>query len=195
MKPARLYAALLLALASTSLFAQVTPPPRPAGSGASSGPTLEATMKFIIDRISDFGTVSYVVFARDTTNGSTWSNSNSYTVTNVHTDATSCYVGYHGKGVRDSQIVSDQDSGFYLKDVLDVVIEPEPQFFTEQSASGGNPNVVTTSTNPTLTALLVRRPHNVVNSFPILDPSLADRLAKAITHAVELCGGGNKEPF
>ncbi len=195
MKPARLYATLLLALASTSLFAQVTPPPRPDGSGASSGPTLEATMKFIIDRFSDFGTVNYVVYARDSTNGSTWSNSNSYTVTNVHSDATSCYVGYHGKGVRDSQIVSDQDSGFYLKDVLDVIVEPETQFFTEQSALQGNPNVVTTATNPTLTALVVRRPHNVVNSFPILDSSLADRLAKAITHAVELCGGGNKEPF
>jgi len=113
----------------------------------------------------------------------------------MRADAASCYIGYHGKGVRDGAVVSEQDSGFYLKDVLDVVIEPEPQYFTEQSAREGNPNIVTTSTNPTLTALLVRRPNNVVNSFPIQDPTLADRLAKAITHAVELCGGGNKEPF
>ena len=53
--------------------------------------------------------------------------------------AASCYIGYHGKGMRDGAVVSDQDSGFYLKDVLDVVIEPEPQFFTEQSAAGGVP--------------------------------------------------------
>jgi hypothetical protein len=152
-------------------------------------------MKFIYDKLSDMGTVSYVLFAQDTKDGQTWSNSNSYTVTNVRADAASCYIGYHGRGMRDGAVVSEQDSGFYLKDVLDVVIEPEPQYFTEQSAGQGNPNIITNSTNPTLTALIVRRPKNVLNSFPIVDPTLADRLAKAITHAVELCGGGNKEPF
>jgi hypothetical protein len=33
------------------------------------------------------------------------------------------------------------------------------------------------------------------NWFPFTDADLADRVAKAITHAIELCGGGNKEPF
>jgi hypothetical protein len=197
MKRTTLYAAVLLAFTFIPLCAQtsVTPPPRPGGAAATSGPALDVTMKFIIDKISDFGTVNYTVFAQSTKDNSTWSNVNSYAITNVHTDASNCYVGYHGKGIRDNAVVSDIDAGFYLKDALDVVVEPESQFFTEQSATTGHPEVITTSTNPTLTALVVRRPHNVTNSFPMIDATLADRLAKALTHAIELCGGGNKDPF
>jgi len=193
MKRTSVIAALLLAFAATPLLTQtsVAPPPKPAGSG----PALDVTMKFIIDKIGDLGTVNYTVFAQNTTSGTTWSNVNSYAITNVHTDGSNCYVGYHGKGLRDGVVVSDIDAGFYLKDVLDVIVQPEQQFFTEQSAQQGSPNVVTTGTNPALTALVVRRAHNVVNSFPIADGNMADRLAKAITHAVELCGGGNKDPF
>lgn len=195
MKRTTLYVALLLAFTISPLVAQtaVTPPPKPAGS--TSGPALDVTMKFIADKLGDLGTVNYVVYATDSKTGQTWQNVNVYTITNVRADATTCYVGYHSKGVRDSQIVSDQEAGFFLRDVVDVVIEPETQFFTEQSAAGGNPNVITTATNPTLTALNVRRPHNVINSFPMQDATMADRLAKALTHAIELCGGGNKEPF
>jgi hypothetical protein len=47
-----------------------------------------------------------------------------------------------------------------------------------------------------LTALVVRRPHGVMNLFPFTDADLADRVVKALTHAVELCGDGSKpEPF
>ncbi len=195
MKRTTLYAALLLAFNINPLIAQtsVTPPPKPAGSA--SGPALDVTMKFISDKLSALGTVDYTITAKNSNTGQTWQNANSYLITNVRADATTCYVGYHGKGVRDSQIVSDQDSGFFLRDVLDVIVEPETQFFTEQSAASGNPNVITTATSPALTALIVRRPNNVINSFPMKDSSMADRLAKALNHAVELCGGGNKEPF
>jgi hypothetical protein len=31
--------------------------------------------------------------------------------------------------------------------------------------------------------------------FTLLNKETATRLAKALTHAVELCGGGNKDPF
>jgi hypothetical protein len=194
MKRTSLFAALILVFV-TPLFAQTAVTPPPQTSGSTSGPALDVTMKFISDKIGDLGTVNYVVYAKDSKTGQTWQNVNFYTITNVRADATTCYVGYHSKGVRDSQIVSDQDSGFFLRDVLDVIIEPETQFFTEQSAAGGNPNVITTATSPTLTALIVRRPHNVINSFPMQDAAMADRLAKALNHAIELCGGGTKEPF
>lgn len=193
MKRTALYATLLLASVMPLVSQTVAPPPRPAYT--TSGPALDVTMKFISDKLSDLGTVNYIISAQKSTTGQTWQNSNSYTITNVRADATTCYVGYHGKGVRDSQIVSDQNSGFFLRDVLDVIVEPETQFFTEQSRAAGNPEVITTATSPTLTALIVRRPNNVINSFPMKDSTMADRIAKALNHAVELCGGGNKEPF
>ena len=34
-----------------------------------------------------------------------------------------------------------------------------------------------------------------MNMFPFTNADLANRVAKAITHAVELCGGGNKDLF
>jgi hypothetical protein len=34
-----------------------------------------------------------------------------------------------------------------------------------------------------------------MNMFSFSDVDLANRVAKAMVHAIELCGGGNKDPF
>lgn len=39
------------------------------------------------------------------------------------------------------------------------------------------------------------RIRNLLLASLVSDATLAYRLAKALTHAVELCGGGSKEPF
>jgi hypothetical protein len=64
------------------------------------------------------------------------------------------------------------------------------QYFTPQTIVSPHGFVV----------LRVRRPESVPQSKIIaelifIDPDLADVVAKAITHAVELCGGGAKELF
>jgi hypothetical protein len=43
--------------------------------------------------------------------------------------------------------------------------------------------------------LVLRQPHGEDYTFRFTDANLADRVAKAILHAVELCGGGNKDKF
>ena len=48
---------------------------------------------------------------------------------------------------------------------------------------------------PDLFVLTTRRPNNQEDVFMFLDETLANRVAKALIHAVELCGGGNKDPF
>jgi hypothetical protein len=40
-----------------------------------------------------------------------------------------------------------------------------------------------------------RRAGNQANGFYFADEEMANRVAKALVHAVELCGGGNKDPF
>jgi hypothetical protein len=42
---------------------------------------------------------------------------------------------------------------------------------------------------------MVRRPKGLENAFLFSEETMAGRVAKAIVHAVELCDGGNKDPF
>jgi hypothetical protein len=92
--------------------------------------------------------------------------------------------------------MNDADAQFLLRDVQDIVVIPIVQLTNDTYARAGVTGLIATSTNPPLTALVVRRPHGVMNLFPFTDADLADRVVKALTHAVELCGDGSKpEPF
>jgi hypothetical protein len=169
----------------------VAPPPKPADSG----PTLAVTMQFIQGKLSDIGKVNYVGFYQNTTDGSTFSNTYTNAVSNVFADQSQCRISYHWTTTTDGVPKEDANHWIPLNDVQNIVVKPFAQYQTEMNAIGGLPNFITTSTNPPLTALVVRRPHGLENWFPFTDADLADRVAKAITHAIELCGGGNKEPF
>jgi hypothetical protein len=90
----------------------------------------------------------------------------------------------------------DEDDAFSLRDVQEIVVKPFEQHGTERLAKNGSPNVVVTSTSPPITALVARLPRREENVFLFTDADLADRVAKAMLHAVELCGGGKApEPF
>ncbi|MGD0683066.1 MAG: hypothetical protein ABR990_13570 [Terracidiphilus sp.] len=181
------------ALLSAPAFAQTAapPPPKPAGSG----PSLEVTMQFLQEKLSDIGKVTFLSYTQNTRNGSNTSETDSIEVSNVAVNANQCHITYHWKVIMDGRLDQDKNSGIPLRDVQDVVIKPYAQYQTELDASLGNPHILTPSTNPPLSALLVRRAHGVYNLFPIADADTADRIAKAMVHAVELCGGGNKTPF
>jgi hypothetical protein len=90
----------------------------------------------------------------------------------------------------------EEDEVLSLRDVQEIVVKPYEQHGTERLAKNGSPNVVVTSTSPPITALVARLPHREENVFLFTDADLADRVAKAMLHAVELCGGGKApEPF
>jgi hypothetical protein len=48
---------------------------------------------------------------------------------------------------------------------------------------------------PPLFALAAKRPKQGENVFLFSDEDMANRVAKAMIHATELCGGGSNEPF
>ena len=170
----------------------VPPPPKPADNG----PTLAATMQFIQDKLNDLGKVSFVMFLQNTTDGSTRSHTMIYEVSNVSADQNQCHIFFHEKVTSDGSTLFDGNYGLALRDVQDIVIKPYTQYLTDGNASAGAPNFIVTSVNPNLTALQARLPHGGQQFFPFIDADLADRVAKALTHAIELCGGGSKpEPF
>ncbi|MGA3160753.1 MAG: hypothetical protein ABSC77_06010 [Terracidiphilus sp.] len=183
----------LAALLSAPALAQtaVLSPPKPADNG----PSLAVTMNYLQDKLSGIGKVSFVTFYQNTTDNSNGSNIMTNEVSHAVANINPCRVTNHWKSTNGGATLMDIDAGIPLRDVIDITVKPFTQYQTELDASLGNPNFVTTSTNPALSALLVHRAHGVVNLFPFTDADAANRVAKAMVHAVELCGGGNKDPF
>lgn len=186
-----LVACLFCGIAFTLSAQQPTPPPRP----AENGPTLAATMQFIQDKLNDLGRVSFVEFFQDTNDGSTSTTTDTNEITNVFADPVQCRISYHRRTTEDGRLYKDVNSTFSLRDVQNITVMPHEKANNEWNAQQGRPNLITTSTNPPIAELSAHRPHGAEDYFYFIDADLADRVARALTHAVELCGGGNKEPF
>jgi hypothetical protein len=149
---------LLLALAITAACGLGQTRKSDAAS-AKSGPTLEVTMRFIQGILNDIGTVNFVAFAQDTSNGSTFQTRFVEEYRNVRVDASACTAGFHVKRTRNGTQNADADVQVHIADVQDVVVEPEAQHTSDLTAFYGHPEVVATSTNPVVTALVVRYRH------------------------------------
>jgi hypothetical protein len=120
--------------------------------------------------------------------------------------------------------VSTEDQHSYLsgtlafKDVEKITVEHVLDFFNRHTAESGHPEFTATAGTPVFfielsatKTLFTRHETNTIgNKAPVVtdeplkaaglvfrDEETANRVAKAILHAVELCGGGNKdkEPF
>jgi hypothetical protein len=174
------------ALAQTA----VAPPPRPAGSG----PSLAVTMQFIQAKLSEQGKVNFAVYSHNNANGTDWTNLMSEENTNVAADPSTCRISYHWKATRDGAVTFDQDYWFSLRDVQKLEVRTGEQNQKKVDTDAGNPSL-DTRVDPPFFALVARRPGNIENHFLFTDEDTANRVAKAMVHAVELCGGGDKDPF
>jgi hypothetical protein len=168
---------------------------QPAAAPADNGPSLAETMQFIQGKLNELGKVSFVEFMQDVNTGP----AGTFTITNVINnlvgDQNQCRISYHRIMTFNGKTTIDKNDAFLLRDVQDIVVKPWEQYQNEIFARNGTPNYTITSSNPPIILLQVRRPRGEENVFPFTDPNLADRVAKAMLHAVELCGGGNKEKF
>jgi hypothetical protein len=103
-----------------------------------------------------------------------------------------------------------------LKEIDRIVVEGTQEYMNRKATEDAHPERVATVT-PDVFFVQVKASKKVVSiqtshkdkdgapkvtditvsesGFRIRDGDTADRLAKALTHAVELCGGGNKDPF
>ena len=182
---------LVFSLAGLATAQQaVAPPPRPADSG----PSLAVTMQYIQDKLNHLGVVNYVGYNHDNIDGSNWTNSFSTETTNVAADPATCRISYHEKRIKDGDVTSDKDFTFNLSEIQEVVIMPRDQLLKKVNTRAGHPSW-DARIDPPVSMLVVRKAEDIEWYFYFFDEDLANRVAKAVVHAVELCGGGNKSPF
>jgi len=181
------FAMLALAAMGCAVAQDVPPPPRPKDEG----PSLEVTMKFLQEKLP--GQVNYIVYFHDDVVGTDCTNKRSQGVSNVAADAGRCHVGYHLRYIREGETLADNDLGIPLKEVQDIVVMPLEQSLKAANAKNGHPEWSSRVDPPVF--LLLPKGWSRGGGFLFDDETLSHRVAKALQHAVELCGGGNQEPF
>jgi hypothetical protein len=180
-------------LAATGAMAQqkktVPPPPKPADDG----PSLEITMKFIQDKLNDIGPVNYVIYYHDNEVGNDWTAHQKSELTNAVADPSACRISYHVKET--GEVPYDSNDQFSLENVKNIAVMSLEQRKKQISTAMGHPSWKPTVDPPVFLVDVRRTDVRWSNAFAFFDEELANRVAKALLRAVELCGGGNKEPF
>jgi hypothetical protein len=180
-------------------------PAAPVAASAASSPTLADTMKFIQNKLNDNNKTSWIDNAQRTLDaGTKWTDTVTHEFSSVVADTGQCRISYHifskhslpywAMKTSDGKNNKGEDKTFSLRSVQEIVVKPWEQYENEWLEKNGHPDATVISSAPAITALVVRQPHGVENVFTFDDSALADRIAKAMVHAVELCGGGQKNP-
>jgi tetratricopeptide (TPR) repeat protein len=174
--------------------------------------TIEATMKFIEDKMNDQGTM-HVVIRSSTSN---WQPSASDSLMyDVLADVTTCTLHVKKKifapdGAWEHVVMSTGP----FKDVDSIVVESAEHRANREGGMNGHPEVSVSYTPPEYLLSLTSKhkdgfafhevyrsgnePPNITdgtrqqNVFGFHDEETANRVANAMRHAVELCSGGNK---
>jgi hypothetical protein len=178
---------------STALGAQkkaVPPPPKP----AESGPSLEATMKYIQNKVGDEGRFNFVVHLHDAQSNEEWSNQNTAEINDLRSETGTCRLGLHWKTSVNGKAATDADYWIDLKTVNTIQVLPIEQDLKRVDTSADHPTREY-RVEPTFFAVVLNRTHQQHNTLYFQDEDVANRVAKAFVHAVELCGAGEKELF
>ena len=151
-------------------------------------------MSFIQEKLNSVGPVNYVSYYHDNIAGTDGSNQFRDEQIDVVADPNNCHVNYRWRIARDGQVGIDQPAWFDLKDVTKIMVMSREQDMDEINAANGHPSWSSRVT-PSVFTLRLKKTGNGLNIFRLADEELANRVAKAFMHAVELCGGGDKDPF
>ena len=179
-----------LTLASlASAKAQDVPPLAPLRGDAASLPD---TMKFIEDKVT--GKVNYIVYWHDNITGTDSPPAKlTFEISNVSADAGRCQIRYHVR-FDDGKKITENDFGVPLKMVREITFIQMDVLAQRNLAKAGHPER-SAKIDPAISVVMAKldTAHQMV--FAFYDDTLADRVSKALQHAADLCGGGNKDPF
>jgi hypothetical protein len=188
--------AFVSALVFTTFFAAfaqtpVPPPPQPADNG----PSLAVTMQFIQDKMNEQGKIDYTLYTHDNSNGEDWPVYYiSIEATNAVANPATCRITWHKVTTNGGKVGIDQDLSLDLRDVLTLEVRTSTYEAKMEDTASGHP-ALDKRQEPPYFAVTARLKGNTETPLFFSSEEMANRVAKAMVHAVELCGGGNKEPF
>jgi hypothetical protein len=193
MKTLRIAVAALVLTALSTAFAQIAVPPPPKSTNGS--PSLAATMQLIQNELNAVGRLSFVVHIYDQEEGNGISKYIEER-SNVVANPASCSIRYHWWRSMHGDVVNDEDVSFSFSDVLGIAMMNEDQAeniqYEEEKASPDERKTYHLKFVPQLYLVMMRKPEDNIEGFSFADKKQAARVAKAMGHAVELCGGKNQ---
>jgi hypothetical protein len=163
-------------------------------ASAGSGAGLEETLSFIEDKINQQGAVNWLTTVQNTVAQTASAPEQlSVTISGATGDARNCRLTYHWTKIDAGKNSGDAMYFLSFRRVEKLSVMTMEQANNADHARQGHPELVE-SVSPAVSELVVNSAANRIAYFPFADADLANRIAKAILHAVELCGGG-KDPF
>lgn len=166
----------------------------PTARKGSKGPSLETTLHFIRDKLLAMGAVNYIE-KKSFATGEKDTQQVTVQFMDVTPNSADCVINYKVKYLFHSlgtvspgpQVVQ---SVLHLNKVEKIVVITQNKLAEETNAKAGWPGEIS-EIDPPIFAVDAGDGW----AFPFYDQDMANRVARAISHAVELCGGGSKDPF
>ena len=162
------------------------------------GPSLEATMNFVQEKLSAQGTIFWVSTLQNTVTGATivpatkWSEAKSEIAANPQ----SCKLSFHQKSIMGSRTVVDKASFLSFKNVDKVEVMTLEDYHNRNYAKQGRPEQME-SDSPTVYIVAISFSDVPGGTgWMLSEQDMANRIANAMSRAAQLCGSGVKgEPF
>ena len=158
--------------------------PKPATSGL----TLAETMQVQQTTLNQQGKLSWITRFHDSADGTDWTYAFTAEISNVVADGAACRIAYHYNITRDGTVLGAKDTSFSLHDVEDLTFTTGDLRQNKQDAVAGH-TTWSAKVDPPLFDLVVQEQEKAEHYFLFADEDTANRFAKAMGHAVDLCGG------
>jgi hypothetical protein len=165
------------------------------GAPPTNSPTIEVTMQFIQDKLNAMGTVNFAGYVHDASNNADGVQRFRSTISNAIANPGACSLSYHRLVFNDGRKEHDENVFISLRDVENISVLPDEQDWQMYLVKTGD-STKTVKDVPDISALVIKLNNGKDPTIRFYEQEMADRVAKALVHAVELCGGGPKpEPF
>jgi hypothetical protein len=138
----------------------------------------------------------------DSATGKEWSYEFVDKLTGTYANPSTCQIGFHWKQTRSGEAVTDKETYLDLTGGTKADVLTLDQYLTGSAAKSGHDSW-DVKVSPSLFVLHVTKSDTSESNYVFPDEDIANHLAKALTHAAELCestqSAGNpargKEPF
>jgi hypothetical protein len=155
------------------------------------GQSLKETLSFIRDRIAYQGKIEYTIRLHDSADNSDWGQNMSGEASQVTYDTGNCSLSYHWRTISDGETKQAMDVTWYFAHGKKVTVVNREQELRAQAIEGGHPTWTAIVTPPLWVVSVTFTDTAGVANFT--DQNTAERVARAIDHAMELCGAPKEE--